>query len=154
MQREDPQPESQGPAMRDERQTQQRETRREDPQAVSQEREIRRENPQRQTSNSEPARRGDPTTDTTPADFRPNYSKPPRSQAARGAAAASGSREPASDAPNLRAGPQRQSSVRRAAADDRRAASLSEDSAASARRKGGRDAATSGQAIAAAGEGR
>lgn len=49
MQREDPQPESQSPAMRDERQTQQRETRQEGPQAVSQEREIRRENPRRQT---------------------------------------------------------------------------------------------------------
>jgi hypothetical protein len=67
------------------------------------------------TERGEPARRGDHTTDTTPADFRPNYSKPPRSQAARGAAAASGSREPASDAPNLRAGPQRhpQSAERR-----------------------------------------
>jgi len=102
------------------------------------------------TERGEPARRGDPTTDTTPANFRPNYPKPPRSQAARGAAAASGSREPASDAPNLRAGPQRQSSVRRAAADDRRAAPLSEDSAVSARRNGGRDAATSGRAPAAA----
>jgi hypothetical protein len=45
MQREDPQPESQGPAMRDERQAQQRETRREDPRAVSQEREIWRGDP-------------------------------------------------------------------------------------------------------------
>lgn len=106
------------------------------------------------TDRGEPARRGNPTTDTTPADFQPSYSKPPRSQAARGAAAASGSREPASDAPNLRAGPQRQSPVRRAAADDRRAVPLSEDPAASARRNGGRDAATLGQALAAAGEGR
>lgn len=48
MQREDPWPVSQRPATRDELQTQQRETRQEDPQAVDQEREIRQGDPQRQ----------------------------------------------------------------------------------------------------------